>query len=125
MAEKVNIVIKNSGEMLTAGEFNELLNKTNAAITEQNQTKSDHASALTNKVDVSSYNGANIKQKLGALTDDERLDASAIKNIPSTGSSTELIIWPTGSPKPTVEANKMVGDFVEGHTCSAATCFGR
>lgn len=51
MAQTINIAVKQTGDSLTAGELNSLVAGTNAAITEQNETKSAHAAAIANKVD--------------------------------------------------------------------------
>lgn len=51
MADLINIAAKASGDTLTAGEFNTVVNKTNDAITEQNATKAAHAEAIALRVE--------------------------------------------------------------------------
>jgi len=46
MASTINVAIKQAGDSLTAGELNSIVSGANAAITEQNQTKTDHAAAI-------------------------------------------------------------------------------
>lgn len=142
MSDLINIPTKSSGDTLSAGEVNTIVNKTNDAITEQNQTKIDHAEALANKVDkvagkglstedystaeknklsgvaagATNDTGATIKAKLEALEGDARLDASAIKGLLEGGGSSnvQLVEWPTGSARPTINNVVVVGDFFEG-----------
>ena len=59
-------------------------------------------------------NAATIRNRLTTLTGDNRLDASAIKNLPGGGGTNEVIEWVTGDEKPTVVADHQIGDFEEG-----------
>lgn len=63
--------------------------------------------------------GATIKTKLEALQGDARLDASAIKNLPTGeggGATTTIVEWAIGDEKPVLDADWVVGDFIEGKT---------
>ena len=50
MADTINIASKQSGDTLTAGELNTIVTGTNAAITEQNETKAAHAEAIAAEI---------------------------------------------------------------------------
>lgn len=144
MAEIINIPDKLAGEDLTAGEFNQIKNKTNAAITEQNETKTSHAASISanaaaiagkvgkvtgkglstndytteekNKLNnMTAETGATIKSKLEALTGNERLDASAVKGLPAGGGGNAIIVeWVEGEMPPTIDADYQIGNFIQG-----------
>lgn len=132
MAELIDIPDKPVDSFLHAAEFNQLKNTTNAAIKEQNETKETHAQAIGNRVvkvggkGLSSndfttgekeklgnvdenatpdQSGEQIKAELEVLTADNRLDASAIKNL-SGGGGGGLDYVSTWRSNPVVDVSK-------------------
>ncbi len=128
MAEKINMTPKQSGDQLTAAEFNTIVGKIDAAIEEVN----GHASSL-----------AEAQQALGGLADDldsesqarQQADSGKVDKQEGLGLSensfttpektklaaidhqvSQVVTWETGEAKPVILADKLAGELVEGKT---------
>ncbi len=128
MAEKINMTPKQSGDQLTAAEFNTIVGKIDAAIEEVN----GHAASL-----------AEAQQALGGLADDldsesqarQQADSGKVDKQEGLGLSensftthektklaaidhqvSHLVTWAGGGEKPVIDADKLIGELVEGKT---------
>lgn len=101
MAESINIQPKVKGNKFTAEEFNEVLNKTNAAIQELN-SDTQNLTGITETV-------TGLTETVIGLT--ERVE------ILETGSTAlTSVTWTAGQPMPEIAADIIVGTISEGET---------
>ena len=112
MAETINIATKSSGDTLTASEFNQVVEKTNSAISEMNENKTEsdlheetQDTAIANKVNKVEGKGLSTND----YTNDDKTKLGEIDH-----QSSSIVEWVNGEASPVVEADKYIGEFIEG-----------
>ncbi len=128
MAEKINMSPKQAGDQLIAPEFNNVVAKVDAAIEELNQvvaTGGNTGTAIAALQEaITAEQQARIQADSGkvdtvagkGLSTNDFTSAAAEKLANIAPQTSQLITWATGEEKPTIAADKLVGELVEGKT---------